>query len=93
MSALLHIASFVVQHHPQATAALDAALATLPDTELALRDHGRSIVLCESTEARALLDRIETLRELPGVVGVNLVHHHAEDRARLLEEIDDDHPP
>jgi len=39
------------------------------------------------------MDRIEALRALPGVLGVSLVHHHAEDRNTLLEELSDDHTP
>lgn len=82
-----HIASFLVQHRPEAAAALDAAIACLPGTELALREGGRSVLLGEGADERALLDRIEGLREVPGVIAVSLVQHHAEPRESLEEEV------
>lgn len=91
MSGLLHIASFVVHHRPESAATLDAALALLPGTELALREAGRSILLCEGDSEAALLDRVEALRALDGVIGVSLVYHHAEPREALIREIADDH--
>lgn len=91
MSGMIHIASFVVHHRIDAAVTIDDALARLPDTELALRDGGRSVLLCESDDERALVDRIETMRALDGVIGISLVYHHAEPREYLLEEIADDH--
>ncbi|MBB5015044.1 chaperone NapD [Rehaibacterium terrae] len=93
MSALLHIASFVVHHRPEAAAALDAALARLSGIELALRGDGRSVLLCEGDSETALLDRVEVLRALDGVIGVSLVYHHAEPCEALIREIADDHAP
>ncbi len=84
---LLHIASFVVHHRVDAAEALDAALSALPGTELALRDGGRSIVLAEGPDEGALVGRIEALQHVEGVLGVSLVHHHAEAREALLQEI------
>ncbi len=93
MSTLLHIASVVVQHHTDAASLLDRALASLPGVELALREGGRSVVLCESTDEGGLMDRMESLRGVEGVIGVNLVHHHAEDANVLYEEVADGHAP
>jgi len=82
----LHIASFVVQHRPEAAAALDAAVGALPGVEVALREGGRSVLLCEAGDERQLLDRVEGLREVTGVIGICLVHHHAEPLESLEEE-------
>lgn len=81
----LHIASFVVQHRREAAAALTAAMAVHSDLELARSSEFRSIVLCESDDRHALIDRMETLRAVPGVLNVALVYHHAEPRAALDE--------
>lgn len=91
MSALWHIASFLVQHRPEAASALEAAVAQLPETQIAAREGGRSVLLCEGADAGAMLERVESLRQVEGVIGIGLVHHHAEDRNSLLEEIVDDH--
>ena len=84
---LLHIASFVVHHRIDAADALDAALSALPGAELALREGSRSIVLAEGPDEGALVERVEALRHVDGVLGVSLVHHHAEPREALLQEI------
>ncbi|MBD9367157.1 chaperone NapD [Xanthomonas sp. XNM01] len=79
----VHIASFVVQHRAEALDTLLAAIAASDDLELAGSEGFRSIVLCESGDQYALMDRVESLRALPGVLGVNLVYHHAEPREAL----------
>lgn len=92
MSSLLHIASFVVHHRSDCSAALDAALDALPDTDLALRADGRSIVLCEAESEALVTGRMESLRDVEGVLGVSLVYHHAEPRDHLMEEMSDADP-
>lgn len=74
----VHIASFVVQHRAEAADAMAAHIAASDDMELALRGEFRSVVLCECDNQYAVLDRVEALRALPGVLNVSLVYHHAE---------------
>ncbi|MBO9715717.1 MAG: chaperone NapD [Pseudoxanthomonas sp.] len=74
----IHIASFVVQHREGAGPALAAAVAGHADLEVAIAGETRSVVLCESAEGRAALDRIEQLKDVPGVLNVLLVAHHVE---------------
>ncbi|MGY6520033.1 MAG: chaperone NapD [Lysobacteraceae bacterium] len=93
MSALLHIASVVVHHRPDAVAALRGAVAGCPGAELALSEGGRSVVLLEGAAESALLDAMDRLRDVAGVIGVSLVHHHAEPEDQLLMEVDDGHAP
>lgn len=93
MSDLVHIASFVVHHLPEAGVRIDAELATLPGAELALREGGRSVVLCEGDDDSGLLDRVQALDRLSGVLSVCLVHHHAESRHTLYpKEAVDEQP-
>jgi periplasmic nitrate reductase NapD len=93
MSETLHIASFVIQHRPEAAAALDAAIEHLPCIELMLRQGSRSVVLCEAENEHLLMEQVDVLRGIEGVMGVSLVHHHAEATASLMEEMDHDHAP
>ena len=74
----LHIASFVVRHKREAAAVLASTVAVHDDLTIERPGEIRSVVLCESTDQHALLDRIESLRSVPGVVDVSLVYHHAE---------------
>lgn len=85
---ILHIASLIVQHRESASAALDACIASLPGVELALRQGGRSIVLCEGNDEGSVLRCIDSVSAVDGVIGVSLVHHHAEEAHTLLQEMD-----
>lgn len=87
-SRILHIASLIVQHRGHAIESLDACIAALPGVELALRQGGRSIVLCEGKDESSVLRCIDALNALDGVIGVSLVHHHAEDAMSLMEEME-----
>ncbi|WP_024867553.1 chaperone NapD [Pseudoxanthomonas suwonensis] len=81
----VHIASFVVQHREDAGAALAAMVAACPDLELAIPGPTRSVVLCESAQRHAAMDRVDQLQAVPGVLNVLLVYHHAEPAAALDE--------
>jgi len=79
----VHIASFVVQHRVEAAETIDAYIAGSDDLDLAVRAQTRSVVLCECADQYAVLDRVDALRALPGVLNVALVYHHAEPREAL----------
>jgi nitrate reductase NapD len=83
----LHIASFVIQHRHDAMAALAATITGHADLELAIPGETRSVVLCESADRYAVMDRVEQLRSVPGVLNVLLVYHHAEPRDALEAEV------
>lgn len=84
----LHIASFVIQHRIDAAESLATAIAASPELELAIPGETRSVVLCESADRYAVMDRIEQLRAVPGVLNVLLVYHHAEPRDALEAEVE-----
>lgn len=87
MNTLTHIASLIVQHRAEDAGLVDRCLAGREDAELALREGGRSVILCEADSESGLLDIVDALHALPCVYAVNLVHHHAEDAKTLDEEI------
>lgn len=82
-----HISSLLIWHRDDAKSALDACIAICPALELAARENGRCIVLCETNDQRAVLDHIDALGALPGVLNVSLVYHHAESSAEMDEPI------
>ena len=88
----LHIASFVVQARPEAADEVADAVQALAAAEVAAREGGKLIVLVEASGSREVLGVVDALRELTGVLSVNLVYHHAEARDWLNEEIADGHP-
>ena len=87
----LHIASFVLQVRPEAIPMVDAAVMNVPIAEISAREGGRMILLVETTDSRELTSFVDSLRDIPGVLNVNLVYHHAEAKDLLTEEISDGH--
>jgi nitrate reductase NapD len=83
----IHIASFVIQHREGAGPALADAVAMHPDLEVAIPGPTHSVVLCESADGRAALDRIKQLKDVPGVLNVLLVCHHIEPAHALDEPV------
>jgi len=79
----VHIASFIVQHRAGAADAVATAVSACPDLELALASAAGSVVVCESEDRLVLTERIDMLRNVPGVLNVLLVYHHAEPRTAL----------
>ncbi|KRG71716.1 hypothetical protein ABB29_01755 [Pseudoxanthomonas dokdonensis] len=69
--------------------AMLAYLAAQPALEMAVPGEHRSIVLCESADQYALMDSMEALRLLPGVLNVLLVYHHAEPEQALSQSLGD----
>ncbi|NZA25544.1 chaperone NapD [Luteimonas sp. SJ-92] len=88
----LHIASLVVQHRAEARAGLHAAAAGIGGLEIAIPGDHRSVLLQESPDTAGLMDCIDRLRALPGVLNVSLVYHHAEARALLDQPASTDNP-
>lgn len=84
-----HIASFIVQHRDSAADALATLITAHPDLELALPGPTRSIVICESADRHAVMQRVDQLQALPGVLNVLLVYHHAEPARALAEPLSD----
>ncbi|MBD9470416.1 chaperone NapD [Pseudoxanthomonas sp. PXM01] len=81
----VHIASFVIQHRDSAARALAAMIDAHDDLDLALRGETRSVVICESADRHAVMERVDQLQAVPGVLNVLLVYHHAEP-AHALDE-------
>lgn len=85
-----HIASFIVTARQERMAAVIDAALKLPQTELAAQDSSKLVLVLEGAHRGELMDRIDTLRDIEGVITVNLVYHHAEDKNALEEEMHDD---
>lgn len=88
MTEILHIASFIVRHREHGATALDGLLAHADQMQCVARADGRSIVLCEGESEAVLMQAIDALQALDGVLGVSLVYHHAEPSDELMQEIE-----
>ena len=82
----LHIASFVAYARPEAADAVARAIAAAGVAEVARRDErGRLVVLVEATTAARVLDTMDAIRALDGVLAVHLAYQHAENESDLQE--------
>lgn len=79
----VQISSLLVQHRDEALPALQAFVAQHAELELALNAERRAVILCETDDQRAMMDLIDAIRDLSGVITVSLIYHHAEPRADL----------
>ena len=77
-----HVCGLVVQAKPEAVPAVAEALAAMPETEVAAteQEKGKLVVVMQSEDSNALLDRIESARNVAGVLAVSLVYHQQEEQ-------------
>lgn len=76
MPAELHISSLAIQARPDQLGTICAAIPHLEGAEVHLTSPGGKVVVTLETEnERQVMDRIEAIRALPGVLNVALVFH------------------
>lgn len=84
----VHIAGIVVHSRPSHLATTKAHIASLPGADIhAASADGKLIVTLEAENPRRILDVMDVIRALPGVVDVALVYQHAEPLSALEQEI------
>jgi nitrate reductase NapD len=84
----IHIAGVLVHCRPPSIVSLHHAVQALPGAEIfQSSDEGKLVVVIEASSAKSVLDTIDAIRVLPGVLNAALVYQHAEPAASLSEEI------
>lgn len=78
-----HISSLVVLHRPYAAATLKAFVDSHAALEIAVQGDSRCVLVCETDNQRAVMDHIDALEILPGVINVSLIYHHVEPRSAM----------
>ncbi|AIE06217.1 Periplasmic nitrate reductase component NapD [Salmonella enterica subsp. enterica serovar Typhimurium] len=76
------VCSLVVQAKSQNIAAIGTQLNTLPGCEVALSDveSGQLIVVAEADQSETLMQTIESVRNVEGVLAVSLVYHQQDEQ-------------
>ncbi|RDI98109.1 nitrate reductase formation protein NapD [Dyella solisilvae] len=87
MSSEQHISSLVVLHRPDALRAVQSFARAHPSLQIAAHGDCRCVVLCETDDQRAVMDLIDGMGDLPGVISVSLIYHHAESPEELDEPV------
>jgi nitrate reductase NapD len=79
-----HICSLVVHSLPEKTDAVCEALATLECVEIHARDpSGKLILVLETADDSEVVERLNAIQSIPGVLSVALVFHHFEQTTRV----------
>lgn len=72
----LHIASLLVHCRPEALPAVRSNLALLEDLELHQHSpEGKLVVVLEAKHEQRILERIDQIQQLPGVLSAALIYH------------------
>ena len=86
MPAELHIASCVAFATPEATPEVVRAVRASGLAEVPRHDpRGRLVILIERSTSREVMDVIDAIRALPGVLAVHIAYQHAEEESDLEE--------
>ncbi|MBD9654555.1 chaperone NapD [Pseudomonas sp. WHRI 8822A] len=76
MDVPLHIASFIVHARPEQLDAVLANLRLLDDLEVHQHSpDGKAVVVIEAVDEQRILQRIDQVNALPGVLNAALIYH------------------
>jgi nitrate reductase NapD len=85
-----HISSLVVLHRPDAVDVLKAFVELRDTLDIAIQGDCRCVMVCETDNQRAVMDHIEAMEALPGVINVSLIYHHVEPHHVMDEQVSSD---
>lgn len=77
-----YVCSVIVQARPEKLDQIKAVIATLPYTEIhgEKPEEGKLVVVMESDYQRALVERMEYLRDIDGVIVVSLIYSQLDEQ-------------
>jgi len=81
---IAHIASFAVRFLPRAEQSLRSTVLGIPNCEIAYQDdQGSAVILLEASDNQLITEAHKVLGAVDGVLNINLVYHHAEEKHEL----------
>lgn len=85
----VHIAGVLVHIRPPYLPDVRVAVSLLPHAEVThATDDGRLVAVLEAESARGVMQQVDAIRALRGVVNVALVYQHAEPEEDMSKEIE-----
>ena len=82
----LHIASCVARVRLEAMVSAIARIEAVIGCAVSARDAiGKVVLVIEGASTGALLDQMDQIRSIPGVLNVEMVYQHAEDESVMKE--------
>lgn len=81
-----HVSGLMVQARSEKFPALIPALLAIPETEIPVHDQqqGKLVVVMQAARSQALLEKIESARNLEGVLAVSLVYHQLDEQGEVM---------
>ena len=87
-AAEIHIAGVLIHARPQHADDVCTAVSLLPQAEISHRmADGRIVAVLEARSARGVVQQLDGIRALPGVLSVALVYQHAEAEDDMNKEM------
>ncbi|AZQ11959.1 chaperone NapD [Shewanella khirikhana] len=82
-----HVTSLVVHAAPSQANTIARAIEILPGAEVhATSPEGKLVVTLEGSTQRAILDNVEAINALNGVLSSSLIYHQSEQEQQVSEE-------
>ncbi|MCL1079481.1 glutamate synthase [Parashewanella spongiae] len=79
MSKELHVTSLVVQVIPEKMSTVREAIMAMENAELSVNDEVKLVVVIEGTSKRGLMEDVDAVGNLPGVLSSSMVYHQCEE--------------
>lgn len=84
----IHIASCIARVRPDSLATSTAAIEALIGAPVSASDPmGKVVLVIEGGSTGALLDQMDRVRAIEGVLNIEMVYQHSEDEAAMKEYI------
>ncbi|OOF57459.1 chaperone NapD [Rodentibacter genomosp. 2] len=77
-----HVVGLIVQGNLEKMAAIQTALLAIAHTEIPTIDEkmGKMVVVMQSYDQHILLDNMESVKDIDGVINVSLVYHEQDEQ-------------
>lgn len=81
-----HVGGLMIQARPEKFPRLIPALLAIPETEISAQDQqqGKLAVVMQAARSQELLEKIESARDLEGVLAVSLVYHQQDEQGEVM---------
>ena len=79
-----HVVGLIVQGNPEKMAAIQTALLAIEHTEVSTFDAkmGKMVLVMQSHDQHLLLDKMESVKDIDGVINVSLVYHEQDEQKK-----------
>ena len=79
-----HVVGLIVQGNPKKLSEIQTALLAIEHTEIPTFDEkfGKMVVVMQSHDQHILLDNMESVKDIDGVINVSLVYHEQDEQKK-----------